>query len=192
MQALATLDAIISPEWEYRYYSFNERWDAGESMGSMRNGQGDDLFVLFNAAGAFIKGLDHERFRAEGSARDIYALVPPAFSSGVGEPAFSPDHATFCCWRTFEADRWEWASSQTSREGGDGSDWLLAGLDGNPETYLSFARDYYEIEADAEAVRLVHQRAPITSMLATRLNPEINFQALQQDLVEIGYPISME
>ena len=189
MQALATLDAIISPEWEYRYYSFNERWDAGESMGSMRNGQGDDLFVLFNAAGAFIKGVDHERFR--GSAHDIYARVPPAFSSGVVEPAFSPERATFCCWRTYQADRWDW-TSQPSEDGYDGSDWLLSGLGGDPETYLSFARDYYEIEVDAEVVSLVHQRAPITLALATRLNPEIDFQALQHDLTEIGYPISME
>jgi hypothetical protein len=25
-QSLATLDAIISPEWDYRYYSFNSKW----------------------------------------------------------------------------------------------------------------------------------------------------------------------
>lgn len=192
IQALATLDAIISPEWEYRYYSFNEHWGAGEAMGSMRNGQGDNLFMLFNTTGAFIKGFDHGRFKPGGSPRDLYARVPPSFSSGVVEPAFSPDWATFCCWRAFQDERWEWASSQPSGKDGDGSDWLLAGLDGSPETYLTFAREYYEIEVDAEAVGLVHRRAPITLALATRLNPEIDFQALQLDLMEIGYPISAD
>lgn len=59
-QSLATLDAIMSPEWEYRYYSFNSKWAKGEQMGSMRNGSGDELFVLFNHAGCFIKGFAHE------------------------------------------------------------------------------------------------------------------------------------
>ncbi len=33
-QSLAMLDAIMSPEWEYRYYSFNSKWDDGEMMAS--------------------------------------------------------------------------------------------------------------------------------------------------------------
>jgi len=48
-QSLATLDAIISPDWEYRYYSFNSKWADGEMMASMRNGSGDDYFILFNS-----------------------------------------------------------------------------------------------------------------------------------------------
>ncbi len=42
-QALATLDAILCPEWQYRYYSFNAQWDVGEMMASMRNGSGDSI-----------------------------------------------------------------------------------------------------------------------------------------------------
>lgn len=51
-KALAMLDAVLSPEWEYRYYSFNSKWDLGESMASMRNGSGDEYFILFNKHGA--------------------------------------------------------------------------------------------------------------------------------------------
>src|SRR5215218_10310749 len=39
-QSLAMLDAIMSPEWDYRYYSFDSKWAAGEMMASMRNGCG--------------------------------------------------------------------------------------------------------------------------------------------------------
>jgi hypothetical protein len=28
LQTLATLDAILCPEWQYRYYSFNRAWAA--------------------------------------------------------------------------------------------------------------------------------------------------------------------
>lgn len=51
-QSLAMLDAIMSPEWEDRYYSFNSQWDAGEMMASMRNGSGDEYFILFGPHGA--------------------------------------------------------------------------------------------------------------------------------------------
>jgi hypothetical protein len=47
-QAIAMLDAILSPEWKYRYYSFNSKWGPGEMMASMRNGTGDDYFILFD------------------------------------------------------------------------------------------------------------------------------------------------
>jgi len=60
LQSLAMLDAILSPEWEYRYYSFNSRWSEGEQMGSMRDGCGNEFFALFNEAGCFFKGFDHE------------------------------------------------------------------------------------------------------------------------------------
>lgn len=59
-QSLAMLDAILSPEWEYRYYSFNQAWSDGGMMASMRNGSGDHWFAIFCAAGAAIHGLAHE------------------------------------------------------------------------------------------------------------------------------------
>lgn len=36
-RSLAMLDAILSPDWESRYYSFNAGWADGEEMASMRN-----------------------------------------------------------------------------------------------------------------------------------------------------------
>jgi hypothetical protein len=41
-RSLAMLDAILSPEWEYRYYSFNAAWGPAQELASMRNGSGDD------------------------------------------------------------------------------------------------------------------------------------------------------
>lgn len=32
MQALAMLDAIVCPDWEGRYYSFNVSWGEAEAM----------------------------------------------------------------------------------------------------------------------------------------------------------------
>ncbi|MEO6655099.1 MAG: hypothetical protein ABIO36_03375 [Pyrinomonadaceae bacterium] len=59
-KSLAMLDAIMSPEWEYRYFSFNSKWADRERLASMRNGSGDEYYIWFGAIGAIIKGFDHE------------------------------------------------------------------------------------------------------------------------------------
>src|SRR5947209_6238038 len=66
-QSLALLDAILSPEWEYRSYSFNAHWDVEKrlQMGSMRNGSGDEFFILFSPQGAVILGCMHESAMAD-------------------------------------------------------------------------------------------------------------------------------
>lgn len=48
-QSVAMLDAILSPQWDYRYFSFHAVWDTSmnERMASMRNGSGDEYFLVF-------------------------------------------------------------------------------------------------------------------------------------------------
>jgi hypothetical protein len=104
-KSLAMLDAIMSPEWEYRYYSFNSTWGPGEMMASMRNGQGDEYFILFDSHGAIMKGFDHESAMSPWSADEektwpgIFDDVPEEFKSFLSEPAFSIPETTFCIWR---------------------------------------------------------------------------------------------
>ena len=59
-QSLAALDAINSPEPEYRYYTYNPAWDAGEELFEMADGEGDQLLVLFRAEGCCLNGFLHE------------------------------------------------------------------------------------------------------------------------------------
>ena len=60
-RALAALDLILSPVWQYRYYSFNTHWSDQEMMASMRDGIGDEWWCVFHDAGwAALKGLGHE------------------------------------------------------------------------------------------------------------------------------------
>jgi hypothetical protein len=49
--SIAMLDAILSPTWDYRYYSYNAQWDMNEEMASMRNNSGDHFFILFQPQG---------------------------------------------------------------------------------------------------------------------------------------------
>lgn len=99
-KALAMLEAIIAPDWEDRCYSYNKNWCAGEEMASMRNGSGDDWFILFGEFGAAIKGLDHESKISGNSilSKEVELQLPKSFSTFYKEPAFGMDWLSFCYW----------------------------------------------------------------------------------------------
>jgi hypothetical protein len=118
-QSIATLDAILSPEWEWRYYSFNNSWTAGAACASMRNGSGDEYFIHFSRVGALIKGFAHEYTMSPWSKVSrsyhggapthwpgIMDKIPAVFQEALQEPAFRWEATTFCIWRTYEDVRW--------------------------------------------------------------------------------------
>lgn len=194
-QSLAMLDAILSPEWEYRYYSFNQAWADGAMMASMRNGSGDHWFAVFCPAGAALHGLMHEAptFRPGNPAPAIFERLPTAFHANLlHEPAFSTQDSTFCIWRLDGEPRWSCGTAESSagEEDADGSAQLLGILAGRPEQYVEFASDYYECEVDLDAVAAIYRHEPLTAALVERLNPEADLAALESDIAEIGYPRS--
>jgi len=191
LQSVAMLDAVICPEWEYRYYSFNAKWAADEMMGSMRNGQGDDVFALFNCHGVFIKGFDHESVVASLRlpSEQFYRDLPHQFSACCIEPALSPEFVTFCMWRLFEDSGWSRAKiALPTSDDADGSAHLLAILDCSPETYLRWATEYYEREVSAQAVIAVYEHRALTEEIVAALNPTCSLASLREDIAEIGYP----
>lgn len=46
-RSLPMLDAILTPDRESRYYSFDATWAEGEEMASMRDGSGDEYSIVF-------------------------------------------------------------------------------------------------------------------------------------------------
>ena len=158
-------------------------------MGSMRNGCGDDLFVLFSAKGAFIKGFGHEMWE-RCPIETAYEDVPACFSAAVQEPAFSPDQVTFCCWFSNDLGRWSSADIPPFDPNENGSNEMLDALSGDSQKYLSFVLEYYEIEANADSVSSVFNHTPITIELAQSLNSEIEYTYLLKELSEINYPVA--
>jgi hypothetical protein len=201
MQSMAMLDAVLSPEWQYRYYSFNAKWAKGEQMGSMRNGSGDDLHALFTKDGCFLKGFGHE------SPMTPYALdpkrvwpgvldaVPREFDRGLNQPAFAMADTTFCLWRTYSDDDWQCGLIEfpDNHPDPDGSGILLSAYDRSPETYLVWAKGYFDLGAGAsnltlDHVRHVYTHEQLTTALVRAINPEVTLKSLAADITEIGYP----
>lgn len=194
-QSLAVLDAILSPEWEYRYYSFNSKWAANEMMASMRNGTGDDYFVLFNPAGAIIKGFAHESPMSPYANESLKVWpgvldeVPGEFTSFLSEPAFSIESITFCLWRKYEQSTWQVGTiNYPEANDPDGSEELLWMLDGNPSSYQEFIESYYEVEIELSAIEHIYQHKALTDAVIQALNADASLADLQADIEEIGYP----
>jgi hypothetical protein len=191
-RALAMLDAILSPDWEYRYYSFDSRWGDDAMMASMRNGSGDHWFALLCEAGVALHGLSHEApvYRQGSPWPGIFELLPEDFRANfLEEPAFDVANSTFCIWRLAGDDRWSCGPVVLpSGDDPDGSMDLLSILSGNPEQYRAFAADYYERQVPLADIAAVYAHRPLTPSLVRRINPDADLGSLAADIEEIGYP----
>jgi hypothetical protein len=191
-RALAMLDAISSPEWQYRYYSFNSRWADDETMASMRNGAGDHWFALLCPAGVALHGLSHEAsvFRPDSPWPGIFESLPGDFRANfLDEPAFDTANSTFCVWRRTSDDRWSRGPvALPPGDDPDGSRELLSILAGDPERYSQFAAEYYGREVVPADVAAVYGHHPLTPALVRRINPDADPGLLADDADEIGYP----
>lgn len=173
-RAMAALDAVMSPDWEFRYFSFDSVWSPSRQMASMRNGAGDEYSIVFTADGVWACGFDHESqlspYRSDPPTRwpGLLDGLPDVFRAQAEEPAFcdplGPLRATVSFWRERQASGWECGSPLPSPRKDDdgGAGWLFDVLLEGAEGYRAFAQDNYDVEADAEAVRHFYALQPVT------------------------------
>jgi hypothetical protein len=193
-QSLALLDAIMSPERQWRYYSFNSKWGEGEMVASMSDGSGDEYFILFNSHGAILKGFAHESpmspYATESGKlwEGVLDGVPGDFQDFLSEPAFSVENTTFCIWRKYTDSSWQVGSiDYPAVDDPDGSEDLLAILDGQPSTYKEFAQEYYERDVDLSAVKHIYQHKALSPEIVDALNADVSLDELKSDIEEISY-----
>ncbi|MEU1122209.1 hypothetical protein ABZ371_01115 [Streptomyces sp. NPDC005899] len=199
-RSLAVLNAILSPDREGRYYSFDTGWADGEELASMRNGSGDEYSIVFSAAGAYVRGFDHEApmspYANDGEPwPGVIDEVPGIFKPFVEEPAFTDEDdvpvVTACLWRAATDDRWrhgviDFPAGCSDPDGASGLFELL--VDRSPEAFQRFAEDYYEVPVDLEAVRDVYALRPLSRKLVSSLNSQLTFSDLAEDIADVGYP----
>jgi len=187
-KALAVLDAINSPEFDYRYYSYNAEWGEGEELLEMSDGEGDQMLILFREEGCVINGyLDGVE---QPDKSQVTRGLPAVFDDFIfGEPVNSIG-TTFCLWY-INGQGWQ---AGVLPDEDDSSEELLFMLDGNPETYADWADEYYGDETersplDVDAVAQVYHGEPLTKATVLQLVDEFDDWAqLETDLQAIGYP----
>ncbi|MFZ3475002.1 hypothetical protein ACODT3_00995 [Streptomyces sp. 4.24] len=202
-KAMAMLDAVLSPEWEFRYYSYDRRWAPSEELASMKDGSGDDYVIVFSESGVYAQATYHESpinaYRVSPPAPwpGLFDSLPQTFRPFAQEAAFL-DHngvqrATVCLWREVTDSEWKCGDIQVPSEGEDDADGAegLFGLllESSAEAYLEFAEDYYEVALALDVVQHVYDLKPLTQELVTALNPAVRLEDLADDITQIGYPV---
>ncbi len=201
--AAAMLDAILWPEWEGRRFSYTADWGDGQAAVEIRDGCGNDCFIVYTPSGAFIKGFDHEsamtvrRTHPRQLWPGLVDGLPDVFAEFLTEPAFlgfdGMFAATFCMWRQNHDTHWQTGpvdyTSVQDHSDPDGAHDLLGLLtDPTPESYRDFAAAYFGAQTDPAAVAHVFGLRPLTQEVVGRLNAELALDELAADVELAGYP----
>lgn len=190
--ALALLDAIICPELDYRYFTYDPAFGAGQHVAAMRNGEGDHWYLHLSAAGAIIKGhvKDLPRAQARAMALHAQAKVPPDFSALLHESAFMMENVSFCYWQRAQEHGWRQLAHPDARllHSYDGSADYLSILLASSHSYHAYASDYFECEPPLASIEHLYAHAPLTAPIVRSLNPQMGLDDALAAAARIGYP----
>ena len=197
LQSLATLDAIMTLDNGGGYYYFDCRWAKNQQVGQMTDGSGDDFHAYFNRHGCFLKGFAHEstmspyQHNPKSVWPGVLEDVPPVFDSALNEPAFSMEDTTYAIWRQNADNQWSCGNIEFPEHPyRDGSEEMLSILDGQPNSYVEWATEYYETEIETQPVEHIYQHLPANNDIVKSLNPDATLGKLNNRFVQIGYPIA--
>ncbi len=191
-KSISVLDAIFSQEWEDRYYSYNHEWGENEALFEMQNGEGDQLLILFRNEGCVMNGFSHELYDSDKnlpSKEKLTKRLPKLFEEFIfGEPIATVG-TTFCIW-TVGLNNWQIGQVENFE---DGSNDMLYIFDGNPQTYIDWAMDYYEDSykeggIPLETVNRIYKGKTLTKEMVFSIVDEFDdWEQLAKDLENIDY-----
>jgi hypothetical protein len=180
-KCLAILDCILMPEWEYRYFSFNKKWDKKEMMASMRNGSGEEYFIHFCENGVAIKLYSKDNTIAI-NYQDLLKQVPKEFASFKTENAFNFENTTYLLWIVNGQTEWSVLPKIKTEIP------LLGFVVSGPKYYYDWAVDYYEKKLNFGIIEDVFANKPINEEMIKKLNKDITLEDIKDDIDGIGYP----
>lgn len=187
-KAIAVLDAIICQEWEYRYYLYNSKWAEDEEYFGMRDGSGDLMDILFLENHCVISGFAHE-FQ-HNQKNHLTTNLPEIYNQFIFDEPVATNGTTFCLW-TNETKSWEVGEI---KDFNDNSEDLLAVFDGNPQTYIDWASEYFEETGiPLKTVTEIYQGKTLTKEMVLSIVDDIeDWELLEEDLKEINYEYNFQ
>ncbi|MFC5920927.1 hypothetical protein ACFPVS_09370 [Neisseria weixii] len=182
-QRIALLEAVLSPEWGYRYFSFNAHWAPNQMMASMRDGSGSGWFALIDDYGIAVAA--RIRYPADTA---VFQSLPEHWQheNFLREPAFTDtvQHGNFCAYKADSGHEW---IIHAAPENAAAFAELFFAVNGDAGAYCDFAADYYEQDdLDCESVRNIIHNPTLSEADILAFAPDTDLDALQQDLHEIG------
>ncbi|WP_338706748.1 hypothetical protein [Paenibacillus amylolyticus] len=205
MRILAALDIIFSEEEWLRVHHYEAELQPGLAWGSINNGAGDHLHVLFTDSGTLIKGFDHESPLSPHAREDgkiypgMYDEVPETLMAVLRdqEETLDLEDVTFCLWQEGNDLQWKvgnWIQlAMTEEDKADargGAEFLLGYIEKNSEDYVDWAKGYYDLlDLSLKAVAEIYDEKPVTVSLIKQLCPERDVAAALNELQQRGYAV---
>ena len=177
LKSLAMLDAIIMPEWEYRYFSFDSQWGEYEEMASMKTGHGEEYYILFKGDSVIGKYY-YPSYNHQIDLKDI----PPCFNEFMNEVAFKMDDISNIFYRVSNNEEWVYLPNEFKCK------YLF--FDANE--YKNWAEEYYETNLDIRSIEHIFSSQSINDEIVMNLNPDIVINDIVDDIIEINYPVVKE
>ncbi|WP_145332442.1 hypothetical protein [Paenibacillus xylanexedens] len=206
IRSLAALDIILSEEEWLRVHRYHRNTPQPDiAWGSVDNGAGDHLHALFTNTGTLLKGFDHESPLSPHNREDgeiypgMYDEVPEEFIHLLDqhEETLAREDVTFCIWQEGHSPEWKAGSwiglamaqeNESDAEGGVA--FLLGYIEETPESYIDWAKDYYDIQGmSLTAVTEIYNDAPISADLIRDLNPKRDVFVAMGELQQSGYAV---
>lgn len=178
LKSLAAAEAIVEPEWEYRYFSYDSNWAPGEEMASMRDGSGGHWFVLFQENQIGYKCISPDDGLID-NIQEVESRIPDKYREFIEEPAFYRGEAT-AIW-LFEGDAWIKHGKESVKYIVD----LEQVIEWTVDDYKEWAEEYYERNVDLEALKLVFDHK-ISDRVVKKLNENLSISDIREDLEQIG------
>ena len=154
----------------------------------MRNGSGEEMHILFREDGCAINGFAHE-YEKKDKAK-LTHNVPSIFNEFYfGEPVTSIG-TTFCLWTT-EMKNWQVGQLENFE---DNSEEMLSIFDGQPQTYIDWATEYFEESykesgIPLDTVKKIYGGQTLTKEMVLSIVDELkDWEQLEKDMIEVGYP----
>ena len=182
-QSLAMLDAILMPDWEYRYFSFNKEWNINQYMASMRDGEGSHYYILFDLVNKTSCCLGKIYDNELPNNKEIHSQIKTLknFNKFLDEVAFENIDASFYFYYSYETNHWEVVPSTDNIP-------FLGMMKDKEKAYISWAEKYYEVKIDRDTVTKIFNFIPLDDNMIANLNPNITAHEILEDIKEIGYP----
>ncbi|MEU9045651.1 MULTISPECIES: hypothetical protein [unclassified Kitasatospora] len=198
-RALALLDSIVSAPFAPSHTFVND-WRPGVELAFMENGSGDQYAVVFDPAGVFLYGFDHESdatpWREEDRAHwpGLLDGLPASLAHYAQVPEFQFldfFDATVCAWYETGSTSWQCGPVEFADGETDGADWLfelLTEADG-ARAFAGFAEDDHQRSVDGEAVAAVLKGAPLDRRTVAALSATANFDTVATQARVLGYQV---
>ncbi len=197
----AVLDIVMTDEEDswLRLINYYKNYNDDVDMVKIDNGSGDHMYIMFSKHGTIIKGFDHESELSpyandEGNiAKGIYDFVPDELMNLLSDESVERDDVTFCIWRSKNDPLWKKGKDLVSegyKYGVDGEVFLLGFIFDTAESWLDWAKDYFEEDAEKlhlSFVKNVYDLKIEKKEIEKMIDQDRDIEKVIDELKQIGY-----